>query len=87
MSATSGMWPKPAAVNCARIAWRHFAAATLGAVMRTISQPTSARAMDCFTVAAMSWVSLVVIDWMRTGWVPPTPTAPTITSTVRRRIE
>jgi hypothetical protein len=64
---------------------RHFAAATLGAVMRTISQPTSARAMDCFTVAAMSWVSLVVIDWMRTGWVPPTPTEPTITSWVRRR--
>ena len=85
MSATRGTRPKPAAVNWVRMSRRHFAAATLGAVMRTISQPTSARAMDCRTVAATSCVSLVVIDWTRTGLAPPTPTAPTITSTVGRR--
>jgi hypothetical protein len=85
MSATSGTWPKPAALNCARMSCRQRAA-TFGAVMRTISQPTSARAIDWRTVAAMSWVSLVVIDWMRTGFDPPTPTEPTITSTVGRRI-
>ena len=47
MSATRGMWAKPAAENWERMARRHLAAATLGAVMRTISQPTSAKAMDC----------------------------------------
>jgi hypothetical protein len=86
MSATSGTWANPAALNCARISFRAFAAATLGAVMRTISQPTSARAIDCFTVAATSCVSLVVIDCSRMGWLPPTPTAPTFTSVVRRRM-
>jgi hypothetical protein len=64
---------------------RHRAAATLGAVTRTISQPTSASATDCLTVAATSCVSLVVIDWMRTGFAPPTPTPPTLTSRVARR--
>jgi hypothetical protein len=85
MSATSGICPKPAAVNCVRMSFRHLAAATLGAVMRTISQPTSASAIDCLTVAATSCVSLVVIDWMRMGWRAPTPTPPTLTSRVRRR--
>ena len=60
-------------------------AATLGAVIRTISQPTSASAIDCRTVAATSWVSDVVIDCTRIGWTPPTPTSPTRTSRVGRR--
>ena len=64
---------------------RQRAACTLGAVTRTISQPTSARAIDWRTVAATSWVSLVVIDWTRTGLEPPTPTEPTRTSRVGRR--
>ena len=64
---------------------RQRAAWTLGAVTRTISQPTSARAIDCRTVAATSCVSLVVIDWMRIGFAPPTPTPPTLTSRVGRR--
>ena len=85
MSATSGTWPKPAAENFSRMDRRHFAAGTLGAVMRTISHPTSASAMHCPTVAAMSSVSLVVIDWRRIGFEPPTPTPPTFTSTVGRR--
>ncbi len=67
MSATSGTALKPAASSCWRIGRRHWAAATFGAVMRIISQPTSARAMDCLTVAAMSCVSLVVIDCRRIG--------------------
>ena len=86
MSATSGTAPKPAAVNRARMARRHCAAGTLGAVTRTISQPTSARAMHCRAVASTSWVSLVVIDCSRIGFAPPTPTDPTRTSTVRRRM-
>ena len=40
---------------------------TLGAVMRTISQPASAKSRVCFTVASKSSVLVVVIDWMRTG--------------------
>ena len=86
MSATRGTWPKPAALNCARISFRHFAAAMFGAVIRTISQPTSASAIDCRTVAAMSCVSLVVIDCSRIGCAAPTPTLPTITSQVWRRM-
>jgi hypothetical protein len=85
MSATSGTEPHPAAVSPARMSRRHRAAWTLGAVTRTISQPTSARATDWRTVAATSWVSLVVIDWTRTGLEPPTPTPPTATSRVGRR--
>ena len=85
MSATRGTPPKPAALNCARISRRHCAAWTFGAVMRTISQPTSARAMHWRTVAATSCVSLVVIDWRRIGCCAPTPTVPTMTSAVGRR--
>ena len=85
MSATSGTWPKPAAENCSRMSLRHWAAGTLGAVIRTISQPTSASAMLCLTVALMSCVSLVVIDCRRIGLAPPTPTVPTFTSMVGRR--
>ena len=85
MSATRGMPPKPAAVSPVRMSLRQRAAWTLGAVTRTISQPTSARAIDWRTVASTSWVSLVVIDWTRIGFVPPTPTQPTDTSRVGRR--
>jgi hypothetical protein len=85
MSATSGTWAKPAALNCFRMSRRQRAAATLGAVMRTISHPTSASAIDCRTVAATSCVSLVVIDCTRSGCAPPTPTPPIMTSTVGRR--
>ena len=85
MSATSGTLPQPAAVRPERIAFRHLAAWTFGAVTRTISQPTSASATDCRTVASTSCVSLVVIDWIRTGLDPPTPTPPTRTSRVTLR--
>jgi len=36
-------------------------------------------------VAPTSWVSVVVMDWIRMGWLPPTPTEPTWTSRVSRR--
>ena len=85
MSATRGTAPNPAAVNFSRMDRRHFAAGTLGAVIRTISQPTSASAMHCRTVRSTSCVSLVVIDCRRSGFAPPIPTAPTFTSTVWRR--
>ena len=85
MSATRGTPAKPAALKPARISRRQRAAATLGAVTRTISQPASASAIACRTVAATSCVSLVVIDCSRSGCAPPTPTEPTRTSRVARR--
>src|SRR6188472_2434019 len=54
MSATSGMWPKPAAVNCARMSLRHFAAATLGAAAKCLKD---IRAQ--FTAAGFGHVPLV----------------------------
>ncbi len=85
MSATGGTAPRPAAVTPARMSLRQRAAWTLGAVTLTISHPISASAMDCLTVPATSCVSLVVIDWIRTGFIPPTPTEPMRTSRVSRR--
>src|SRR6188472_1282514 len=54
MSATSGMWPKPAAVNCARMSLRHFAAATLGAAAKCLKD---IRAQ--FTAAGFGHIPLV----------------------------
>jgi hypothetical protein len=34
---------------------------------------------------SVSIVSHVIIDWIRIGFAPPTPTLPTITSRVTRR--
>ena len=62
-----------------------FASLTVGAVMRTISQPASTRRIVCARVASTSWVRVVVIDWTRIGWSPPTPTLPIWTSRERRR--
>ena len=55
------------------------------AVMRTISQPASAKASTSATQAAVSRVSEVIIDCTRIGFFPPMPTFPTITSRVSRR--
>ena len=44
---------------CSRLA----ASFTVGAVMRTISQPTSASSSVCWIDAAVSIVSQVIIDW------------------------
>src|SRR5437868_977576 len=62
-----------------------FASAVVGAVMRTISQPTSTNLIVWASVASMSWVRVVVIDWTRMGFVPPTATLPIWTSRDLRR--
>ena len=64
---------------------RFAASFTVGAVMRTISQPTAASSIVCAIDASVSIVSQVIIDWTRIGFAPPTPTPPTITSRVTRR--
>ena len=61
------------------------ASATVGAVMRTISQPASTRRTACAVVASTSCVRVVVMDCRRMGLLPPTPTLPTITARVARR--
>jgi hypothetical protein len=58
---------------------------TVGAVMRTISQPTSASSIVWAMDASVSIVSHVIIDWTRIGLAPPTPTFPTMTSRETRR--
>ncbi len=58
---------------------------TVGAVIRTISQPASASSIDCWIDASVSIVSQVIIDWTRIGLSPPMPTLPTFTSRVARR--
>ena len=50
------------------------ASLTVGAVMRTISQPTAARSSVCWMLASVSIVSQVIIDWTRIGFSPPMPT-------------
>ena len=84
MSATSGT-PQPAARNSAPMPSRFLASFTVGAVIRTISQPAFANPSDSATHAAVSIVSLVSIDWMRSGLSPPTAVPPTFTARLRRR--
>jgi hypothetical protein len=43
------------------------ASRTVGAVMRTISQPARTSRSAWAAVAATSWVRVVVIDWTRMG--------------------
>ncbi len=50
-------------------------------VMRTISEPARASCMTWRTVASISAVSVLVIDWTTTGAPPPTITPPTLTPT------
>src|SRR6266513_5033141 len=59
---------------------------TVGAVMRTISQPTFANSIVCWIDISVSIVSHVIIDWTRIGLVPPIPILPTRTSRERRRL-
>ena len=84
MSATMGMSLPRAARPCLMNS-RLRASLTVGAVMRTISQPTAAKSSVCWMLASVSIVSQVIIDWTRIGFSPPMPTLPTRTSRVRRR--
>ena len=65
---------------------RHCAAAAscVLTVMRTNSEPALASDATCATVAAMSAVSVFVIDWTTMGWSAPTGTFPTWEVTVDR---
>jgi hypothetical protein len=56
--------------------WRLAASLTVGAVMRTTWQPTATRSRVCWTLAAVSMVSQVIMDWRTTGWSPPMMTPP-----------
>src|SRR5437899_5222276 len=58
---------------------------TVGAVIRTISQPASANSFVCWIDISVSIVSQVIIDWTRIGLFPPMPTLPTRTSREARR--
>ena len=84
MSATIGTSQprarRPATMNC-----RFAASFTVGAVMRTISQPTAARSIVCLMDASVSIVSQVIMDCTRTGLTPPTATFPIWTTRVLRR--
>ena len=62
------------------------ASLTVGAVIRTISQPTAARSIVCWMLASVSIVSQVIIDWTRMGCRRPCRRLPTITARVRRRM-
>jgi len=84
MSATSGT-SQPVSKSAARILSKLRASLTVGAVMRTISQPALTRPRVSRTHAAVSIVSLVSIDWTRTGFFPPIAVRPVWTSRVGRR--
>ena len=84
MSATIGT-SQPRSRNPRTMCSKFAASFTVGAVMRTISQPASANSIVCAIDAAVSIVSQVIIDWTRIGLAPPIPTPPTITSRVTRR--
>ena len=84
ISATSGI-PQPALMSPDLMRSRLRASSAVGAVMRPISHPTSANRRIWATVAAVFMVSVVVIDWTRSGLSPPTATDPTWTTLVRRR--
>ena len=86
MSATSGI-SNPAERTSLAISPRACAARTFGAVIRTISQPASASSIVCLTVPATFNVSVVVIDWMRTGCRPPIGIFPIDTMREFRRID
>ena len=89
MSATMGT-RQPRARSAATMFSRLAASLTVGAVMRTIWQPTATKSSVCRTHSAVSMVSQVSMDCTTTGWRPPMITpprcgSPTMTSRVRRR--
>ena len=61
------------------------ASSWLGTATRTMSQPVAVSSAICCSVALMSEVSVVVIDWTLTGASPPTSTLPTLIFRVLRR--
>ncbi len=68
---------QPSASSRARISGTAAAAAEVLTVMRTSSEPASASARTCATVAPTSAVSVLVIDCTTIGAPPPMITPPT----------
>src|SRR3954468_1453193 len=81
MSAMTGIWLLRA------MAGRASASSWLGHATRTMSQPDAVSSAICWSVALMSVVGVVVIDWTDTGKWLPTPTLPTWIGGGRRRGE
>src|SRR5665647_3290589 len=67
------------------IAGRASASSWVGTATRTMSQPAAVSAAICWSVALMSVVGVVHIDWTLTGASPPTSTLPTLILRVGRR--
>ncbi len=61
------------------------ASSWVGQATRTIWQPVAVSSAICWSVAPMSAVLVVVMDWTLTGAPPPTRTPPTLSCLVRRR--
>src|SRR6516165_9072467 len=61
------------------------AASSVFTVTRTNSEPAFASAITWFTVAGVSAVSVLVMDWTTIGCPPPTITDPMRTGTELRR--
>ncbi len=79
MSATTGT------VDFAAIASNAFASSQCGTATRTMSTPAATSDAICCSVALMSAVLVVVIDWIEMGASPPTATPPTWSCLVSRR--
>src|ERR1039458_9683649 len=89
MSATIGTW-QPRACSSLTMLFRLAASLTVGAVMRTIWQPTATSSRVCFTHSAVSIVSQVIINCTTMGGTrpiitPPRAGSPSITSREGRR--
>src|SRR6476661_6436466 len=61
------------------------ASSWLGQATRTMSQPDAVSSAICWSVALMSVVGVVHIDWTEMGASPPTSTLPTLILRVLRR--
>src|SRR5450830_842980 len=79
MSAITGSCDLRAIVDSAS------ASSWVGTATRTMSQPAAVSSAICCSVASMSVVGVVVIDWTLTGAPPPTSTLPTWIRRVGRR--
>src|SRR5690606_36204159 len=79
MSAMTGIWDLRA------MAGRASASSWLGQATRAMSQPEAVSSAICCSVALMSVVGVVVIDWTEMGASPPTSTLPTLILRVGRR--
>src|SRR6187401_893432 len=80
MSATTGT------VDFAATATSASASSQWGTATRTMSTPDATSEAICCSVALMSAVFVVVIDWIETGALPPMATPPMWSWRVARRV-